>query len=542
MKELTKQMIKILKRILVISMMLFAFAVITETGLDASRLHQEDGIYPNHSVEYVRTLNRNASTDVDAAFYNPAGLAFLSEKGLYVMVSSQTYYAKRAHTMDYYAIKYDTKDYMQTFHSRDTFKGGLPDEYSAELVAPSLPDINIVYKEKKWAAFFDFSIMQAATNMTFDQGLAIMDWGNLATKETELADTETDIFNSVQRDAQAVRNELYLGFTVGGTYRLFKWLSTSLGVRYINAKGNMLITMKDISYTVNSTQTYMSDDQEWNIDTDTAGHGFGFIIGTHFKPGRVLKPLQGLDIGLRYEFYAPMALTKTTNHFQVPSTLEMSGSLDVFKDGTAGPGEITYTTGNGVSDLKVTYPQQISLGASYYVLKDLKAEASGEITLRNLRDLDGREDDYNLGYRVGGCLEYAIIPEIKMSAGYLYNDFGIKPEKRDEADSLLTSHSVSFGFGFKVNGRLNVSIGAFYMFYQSETVRTTEYTDVTYPTYHALEKSFDETRFSVGFGLTYRFLGTESGSKSSDGEMSIKMKLSNSAGSSDTKEKNEKEV
>ena len=36
--------------------------------LHADRLHQEDGIMNNHSTEYVRLLNRNASTDPDAGF------------------------------------------------------------------------------------------------------------------------------------------------------------------------------------------------------------------------------------------------------------------------------------------------------------------------------------------------------------------------------------------------------------------------------------------------------------------------------------------
>ncbi|HRS62735.1 MAG TPA: hypothetical protein P5554_06055, partial [Spirochaetota bacterium] len=69
----------------------------------SSELHQEDGILSNHSAEYVRSLNRNTSTDPDAAFYNPAGLAFMGGRGLYISVSTQTYYVKKTHSMDFYA-------------------------------------------------------------------------------------------------------------------------------------------------------------------------------------------------------------------------------------------------------------------------------------------------------------------------------------------------------------------------------------------------------------------------------------------------------
>jgi len=65
------------------------------SALFASQLNQEDGIMPNQSAEYVRTQSRNASLDADAAFYNPAGTAFMKRKGLYVMFSSQTLYARK---------------------------------------------------------------------------------------------------------------------------------------------------------------------------------------------------------------------------------------------------------------------------------------------------------------------------------------------------------------------------------------------------------------------------------------------------------------
>src|SRR6056297_923864 len=43
----------------------------------------------NQSTEYIRTLNRNASTELDAVFYNPAGLSKL-ENGFYVYLSNQS--------------------------------------------------------------------------------------------------------------------------------------------------------------------------------------------------------------------------------------------------------------------------------------------------------------------------------------------------------------------------------------------------------------------------------------------------------------------
>ncbi len=494
----------LLKTLMVMGMLLAAHGAIF-----ASRLHQEDGIYPNHSAEYVRTLNRNASRDADAAFYNPAGLAFMDRKGLYVMFSSQTYYTRREHTMDYYAIDYNGGGAHTTAHKLNSFDSTLPEKYYAETTAPVLPDLDIVWKDDKWASFFSVGVMQAAPEFTYPYGLAVIDWGNLATPETVLEMNGSNDFYSYQSKTTAVRTEYYIGATAGYAYEVTRWFSAAFALRYINARGNMKIRVTDASYTYqtgSTPETVQVDD--WNIDTDTEGHGAGAILGTHFRPGEAFAFLKGLEIGIRYEYYAPMALKKTTNHFYVPANIEASGKLDIFKDGTAGK-EMSYLSsgGNGKSTLKVTYPQTISSGISYMVLKNLKAELSGEISLRQYRDLDGREDDYGFGYRAGGSLEWEFMPGVRTSAGYLYNDFGIRDDKRDEADPLLRSHTVGAGVGFRIDDRLDVSIGAFRMFFVKERLYTTEYTNISGPTTHYLEKTFDENRFSMAIGVTYRFMG-----------------------------------
>jgi len=49
------------------------------------------GLVPNtnQSAQYIRLLSRNASTDVDAVYYNPAGLTKLAT-GFHVGINIQT--------------------------------------------------------------------------------------------------------------------------------------------------------------------------------------------------------------------------------------------------------------------------------------------------------------------------------------------------------------------------------------------------------------------------------------------------------------------
>ncbi|HRZ28719.1 MAG TPA: hypothetical protein P5295_18050 [Spirochaetota bacterium] len=490
-------------------MLFFLFLSFTEEA-NATRLYQESGIFPNHSVEFVRTQNRNASISVDAAYYNPAGLVFMEKTGLSIMYSNQTYNVRKEHTLDYYAIKAGDYETVQTYHTRKSFTGSLPDYYYAETVAPALPDIYVAYRDRTggrdWAVYCHFGIMQGASDTFFPRGLAIIDWGNLAAQESQLAmadpEISTSVFNSFSSDAEATRNERFIGCAAGGAYRFLDWMSAAVGIRYIYYSGNMHIRVKNIMYVVNGVID-KDPDYNWHIDTDYKGHGASVIFGLHFNP------LDALNIGFKYEYHTPAEIVKKTNHLKVNPLIEASGNLDIYKDGSSGD-EMEYSAGNGKRTFTLQYPMQFDLGISYAVLDNLKIEASGEITLRRLRDMDGKENAYkDIGYRLGACIEWCFVKNVCISAGYCYNDFGISEGKRDEADSLLPSHTVGGGLGFRVTDRFDLNIGASYEYFMQRKVYYTEYSNVSMPIYHYLSKTFNEYRISVAIGLTYRFLGKE---------------------------------
>lgn len=474
-----------------------------------SELHQEDGILSNHSAEYVRTLNRNTSTDPDAAFYNPAGLAFMQDNGLYLSFSTQTYYVKKTHSMDFYALhKLDTEpEPVAPPHKQPWFRDCLPDEYFATLTAPALPGFDIIWKEDKWAAFLDIAVMQAALDFTYPRGLGVIDWGNLLCKETPMTTTHLIQYT---RNAEATRNEMYIGITAGGAYELADWLSAGGGIRVIHAQGNMKVKVSNINYIENAgsgdVPSYPApSESSWDIDTDTSGIGYGVILSTHLRPGGLISIFKGLEASFRAEYYLPMELEKKTNKFLAPTLIEQSGNLNIFKDGSAGK-DMAYTKGNGSKTLKVTYPTTVNFGLSYLLFDWINLLSSAQISLRQARDLDGREKDYNMGYQVGGGVEFITSPKVTLSAGYLYNDFGIKPNKRTEADPLLSSHQIGAGACFHVDDTIDVNVGGFYQIFIPATSYTTEYINVSEPTNSYIRRDYDETRYSLSIGVTYKML------------------------------------
>lgn len=83
----------------------------------------------NQGAKYIGNFNRNASTEVDAVFFNPAGLALLPD-GLYLTLSNQTILQDREIKNDFALL------------NTDTFKG--------EVSAPFFPNIYLAYKQAKW--------------------------------------------------------------------------------------------------------------------------------------------------------------------------------------------------------------------------------------------------------------------------------------------------------------------------------------------------------------------------------------------------------
>ena len=65
----------------------------------------------NQSAAWARTLTRDASTSIDAVYYNPAGLAKL-KNGLSLSLSNMTVFQTRTITSDYPFLTDSPKTYQ----------------------------------------------------------------------------------------------------------------------------------------------------------------------------------------------------------------------------------------------------------------------------------------------------------------------------------------------------------------------------------------------------------------------------------------------
>ncbi|MEJ2098278.1 MAG: hypothetical protein P8Y38_14460 [Deltaproteobacteria bacterium] len=197
----------------------------------------------NWSVEYVRTLNRNAATDyADIVAYNPAGVIQMDD-GMYGNIS----------------VHYIDKDYSNTIAGDES-----------ESTEPSyIPGVFALYKQDRWAAMFAFSNYGGGGKVEYDDGtwlsqqagLGIIAAANSQLGAGGLPSTYyyTDISN------QKIKAEsMYLGYTLGGAYKINDMFSVSLGMRYIDAS-----LESSGSITVSAANAYVNPLTQTQVNPDT---------------------------------------------------------------------------------------------------------------------------------------------------------------------------------------------------------------------------------------------------------------------------------
>ena len=97
----------------------------------------------NQHVLFLRMLARDASTQIDAVYSNPAGVAFM-ENGFHLSLNGQS--------------AFQTRTITSTFAPFAGFGGNATKVYKGEASAPFIPSVFAVYKKDKWAFSGNFAV------------------------------------------------------------------------------------------------------------------------------------------------------------------------------------------------------------------------------------------------------------------------------------------------------------------------------------------------------------------------------------------------
>ncbi len=432
--------------VLAVAHMVFAGGIVTNT---------------NQSAQFVRTLSRNASTDIDAIYFNPAGLTQL-QNGWHVAF------------------------YNQTIMQEKTVDNSRLGEYVGEVNVPLFPNFYAAYKQDKWAVSFGFGPNGGGGTAEFANGLPSFEMplaampGMISALGVPTSGYKADIaFNG---------SSVYYGFQVNGSYQINDMFAVAVGARYISAVNIYEGSIKNIQ--INPTfppmfngsfvsavsffqalsqinpaaAAYIPMVQDLEVDAEQTGSAITPIIGLN------VKPMENLNIGIKYELNTGLELTNAT---------EVDGS-GMFPDKAKSKADI---------------PAILAVGAEYGVMPQLRAQLSVNYYFDKKADWDGREELVDNNYlEVAVGAEYDLSDALLLSAGFLRAQTGVSDEYQTDISHSLSSNTVGLGVAYKLTDAFTVDLGGLYTMYDDHTVEMSGYS-----------QTYSRTNIAIAVGLGYHF-------------------------------------
>jgi len=404
----------------------------------------------NLSADYIRTLNRNAATDMaDAAAFNPAGTAMM-ENGLYVKAD---------------AI-YLWKDYSnQMPSSSPVFNLGTLESNEPSII----PGFFAVYKQDRWSGFFAITVPGGGGQVQYNDGdarTALLAFGYAGLIGLPAATAPSIADQYIEADSY------YIGYSLGAAYKIFDSLSMSGGIRLVEA------SQKFKGYARNPTTG-----QSVNVKIERTDEAFNYFLGLDYAP------IKDLNFALTYMSNTPLNFKADTRDSTAALGPNSISSRVGWTDGTHEREDLPGYIAGGVSYFIIPGTLRIEPNFTYYLEKQAKLEGS-------------RFHGAGNSYDVGATVEYIFNPQWRVSAGYLHTEIqnmesqNLLPEAPE-----LDANSVCLGLVYSPIERLSLTLGVERSWYESVKTGATSAASGRAPG----GTQYDKDVWAVGFGIQYRF-------------------------------------
>jgi long-chain fatty acid transport protein len=517
----------------------------------------------NQSVMFTRMQNRNASTDIDAVFFNPAGLTKL-DNGFYISLNNQTISQTQKITNNY------------------NYLSGTPKEYVGKVSAPIYPGVYVAFKAGKFALSAGFNPIGGGGGAKYDKGLPSFEM-RVADLVPLLISKEIPT-TQYSADINFEGTSVYYGYQANASYEINKMISVAAGLRLVSAKNTYTGSLKSISvdptypafgaaYTgglVSAKDFFTSGATTLNLLSAgatafvaglqpivTGGGGStllanGTSVGlTAEQVGQIQQILgaAGLtpaQIGAQTIASAQGVLSAAAPEFNTNAT-KMTGyaasTADIYVDAErTGMGytpilslnfspsdklniavkyefktKLELTTkvkdnkGGGIftdgAKIIADLPAILFVGVQFKPVEKLMLAGTFNYYFDKNVDYDGSEllninmiDKNFFEYGLGA--EYGVTDKLRVSAGWLATNSGVSSNYQSDMDYSTDAHSFGAGFGFHILPMIDLNVGGQYTLYSDDSKTFNHMLD-TFPV--PVTEIYKKSTWLVGVGLDFYF-------------------------------------
>ena len=436
----------------------------------------------NYHIAFDRMMARGASFDIDAAYSNPAGLAW-GHEGWALSFNVQKPFQYRnveASLGQPYATAVGFENHK--------FKG----KASAN---PFVPALFATYKHDRWALSAMAGIVGSGGKVTYKEGVpqfvvpvrGMMSQLPPVINAALPAPLVTNDFYDM--DAYMQGKQYIYGVQAAFTYKFNDHWSAAAGLR-VNiyngfSRGHVYATTEHPI-----VQTAMGSGKllGLNLDVDQKGVGVAPILSLNYK-------LDRLVIAGRYEFRSRLNIPNDTKALEVEAAPALAANPQFAAAATlTAPyqdGVKTRYDMPGLLSLSVGYefvPDKFRGTLEYHWFDDKRAQMQGD----RQKELTHGTQEILVG------LEYDINRVVTVSAGAQRTDYGLSDAYQSNTSFACDSYSVGFGAAFNVTRQLRINAGYFCSIYKDYT-RDTQYMGIP------LTETYSRTNHVLGIGIDYKF-------------------------------------
>lgn len=436
----------------------------------------------NYHIAFDRMMARGATFDIDAAYSNPAGLAW-GHEGWQLSLNFQ-----------------------KPWQNRDITYNGV--KYEGVASAPIVPALFASYKHDRWAVSTMIGIVGSGGFVKYDNGVPMFNvlLGSTITSLTKGLSDATQGFAPVvtpdQYDSEMKGKQYIYGAQLNFTYKIIDCLAAAVGFR---------VNYYDGYYRghVKANHATMGNLASLSLDVDQKGWGFTPMLSVNYHQGP-------LTLTARYEFRTKISTKNETNSLSATLNSEQLIEAPLVQLVTAGamPAEqaaalgtqIKSTVEGGLAAYTAPYqdgvrtrydmPALLSVAVGYEFTPKLRATLEYHFfDDKNAKMANDRQEELTHGtHEFLAGIEYDINDKFTISCGGQRTDYGLSDGYQQNTSFACDSYSIGLGGAWNINEKIRLNAGYFISIYSDYDKQASYGTEV-----------YSRTNNVIGVGIDYKF-------------------------------------